>query len=58
MDIKQLKRENQNMRELVNKLERNREKIELNDIPEYYDSPPFFCGFDYVLDKIKAILNK
>lgn len=57
MDIKQLKRENQNIRELVNKLKKNREKIAL-DIPDYYDYRSFLNGFDYVLDEIKATLNK
>ena len=57
MDIKQLKRENQQLRELVNKLKRNREKIAL-EIPEYYDYQSFLNGFDYVLDEVSIILRK
>jgi hypothetical protein len=57
MDIKQLKRENQELRELVNKLKKNRERIAM-EIPEYDDYNSFLKGFDYVLDEIKIILNK
>lgn len=57
MDIKQLKQENQNVRELVNTLEKNREKIAL-EISESYDYYSFLSGFDYVLDELKSTLNK
>ena len=57
MDIKKLKRENQDVREIVNKLEKNREKIALG-ISEYDNYYSFVKGFDYVLDEIKTVLNK
>lgn len=57
MDIKQLKRENQNVRERINALEKNREKI-ASEIDESYDYYSFLKGFDYVLDELKSILNK
>lgn len=57
MDIEKIKQENQNVRELVNTLEKNREKIALG-ISESYDYYSFVSGFDYVLDELKSILNK
>lgn len=57
MDIKQLKRENQDIRELVNQLEksRNEDKLPISEYDDYYS---FLKGFDYVLDRIKWTLNK
>lgn len=55
MDIEKIKQENQNVRELVNTLEKNREKIALG-ISELYDYYSFVSGFDYVLDELKSIL--
>ena len=55
-DIKKSKRENQNIRELVNRLEKDREKIALN-LNEYYDYYSFLNGFDYVLDELKWVLK-
>ena len=57
LDTKKIKRENQNIRELVNNLERDREKIALN-LCESYDYYSFLNGFDYVLDELKWILKK
>ena len=57
MNAKQLKQENQELRELVNRLEKNKEKIALG-ISEYDDYYSFVKGFDYVLDEIKTVLNK
>lgn len=57
MDIKNIKRENQDLRELVNNLEKNREKI-ASGISESYDYYSFLSGFDYVLDEIKTVLSK
>ena len=55
-DIKKTKRENQNIRELVNRLEKDREKIALN-LNESYDYYSFLNGFDYVLDELKWVLK-
>lgn len=57
MDMKKIKQENQNIRELVNTLEKNREKI-ASGISESYDYYSFLSGFDYVLDELKSTLNK
>ena len=57
MDIKRLKKENQNIRELINKLEKNRRHIAMN-IDLDYDYYSFLRGFDYVLDELKYQLNK
>lgn len=54
---KKLKRENQRIRELVNKLIKNKDEI-VSEMPDYYDCRSFGRGFDYVLDEIKTILNK
>lgn len=54
---KKLKRENQGIRELVNKLIKNKDEI-VSEMPDYYDCRSFGRGFDYVLDEIKTILNK
>jgi len=54
---RQLKRENQEIRELVNKLVKNKDEI-VSEMPDYYDGRSFGRGFDYVLDEIKTILNK
>lgn len=56
-EYKNLKRENQNIRRLVNHLIKNKCKIEA-EMPDYYDCRSFGRGFDYVLDEIKTILNK
>ena len=57
MDIKCLKKENQNIRELVNKLEKNRQQIAMNMNLDY-DYYSFLRGFDYVLNELKYQLNK
>lgn len=57
MDMKRLKKENQNIRELINKLEKNRQQIAMN-IDLDYDYYSFLRGFDYVLDELKYQLNK
>lgn len=51
-EIKKTKKENQNIRELVNRLEKDREKIALN-LNESYDYYSFLNGFDFVLDELK-----
>ena len=55
-DIKKTKRENQNIRELVNRLGKDREKIALN-LNASYDYYSFLNGFDYVLDELKWVLK-
>lgn len=55
--MKRLKKENQNIRELINKLEKNRQQIAMN-IDLDYDYYSFLRGFDYVLDELKYQLNK
>lgn len=57
MDIKSLKRENQNIREILNRLERDRKEI-AGDLSEDYDYYSFLRGMDYVIDKLKNELNK
>lgn len=56
IDTKKLKRENQNIRELANRLEKNREKTALawSEGGDYYS---FLKGYDYVLDELKWILK-
>ena len=57
IDNKKLKRENQNVRELANRLEKDREKIALA-MSESIDYYSFLQGFDYVLSELKWILKK
>lgn len=57
MDIWQIKQENQNIRELVNRLEKDEYQI-AEGCSDSYDYWSFLSGFDYVLDELKSILNK
>lgn len=54
--IKNLKRENQNIREMLNNLEKNREDIALyiGYDTDYYS---FLQGFDYVIDKLRTAIK-
>lgn len=54
--IKQLKQENKNVKDLADTLKKDREKIAL-EISQSYDYYSFLSGFDYVLEKLEAILN-
>lgn len=56
-ELKRLKRENQELRTLVNRLEKNKERIAVRICTEY-DYYSFLNGFDYVLDDIIEILRK
>lgn len=53
--IKTLKKENQNIREMINNLEKNREDIAFDYDTDYSS---FLQGFDYVIDKLREILKK
>ena len=56
-DIKKLKRENQNVRETINRLNKDKKRLamELAKDDGYYS---FLCGFDWVIDEIREALNK
>lgn len=55
--IKNLKRENQNIREVLNDLEKNRDTIALHNNGEFTDYYSFLQGFDYVLDRLKLAIK-
>lgn len=54
--IKTLKKENQNIREMLNNLEKNRQDIALN-IGYDTDYHSFLQGFDYVIDKLRSTMK-
>lgn len=54
--IKTLKKENQNIREILNNLEKNREDIAFN-IGYDTDYYSFLQGFDYVIDKLRNAIK-
>lgn len=54
--IKTLKRENQNIREMLNNLEKNREDI-VSNIGCDTDYYSFLEGFDYVIDKLRSAIE-
>lgn len=54
--IKNLKRENQNIREVLNNLEKNRQDIAFN-IECDTDCYSFLQGFDYVMDKLRNVIK-
>lgn len=55
--IKNLKRENQNIREALNDLEKNRKTIALHSNGEFTDYYSFLQGFDYVLDRLRRSIK-
>lgn len=55
--VKNLKRENQNIREALNDLEKNRESIAMNTSGEFTDYYSFLQGFDYVLDRLRCSIE-
>lgn len=54
--IKNIKKENQNIREILNNLEKNREDIAFN-IGYDTDCYSFLQGFDYVIDKLRNAIK-
>lgn len=54
--IKTLKKENQNIREMLNNLEKNRRDIALN-IGYDADYGSFLQGFDYVIEKLRNAIK-
>lgn len=54
--IKTLKKENQNIREMLNNLEKNRKDIAfiIENDTDYYS---FLQGFDYVIDKLRNVIK-
>lgn len=59
-NIKRLKRENQEIREMVNhyKKQLQDEKLRRNMIPEDYDFYSYISGMERVLDDLGIILDK